>query len=40
MLILLTSIDKTLLEKEFTIAICGDKWQSKTQFLMIFDLRS
>ena len=32
-----------LLEKVFSIAICrqlGDKWQSKTLFLAIFDLRS
>ena len=32
-----------LLEIVFLIAICrqlGDKWQSKTQFLTIFDLRS
>ena len=31
---------RKLLETEFTIAICrstGDKWQSKTLFLPIFD---
>ena len=31
------------LETEFSIAFCrltGDKWQSKTLFLMIFDPRS
>ena len=31
------------LETVFSIAICrqyGDKWQSKTLFLLIFDLRS
>ena len=38
--ILSTNIDKKLLETEFLIAICrpnGDKWQSKTLFLEIFD---
>ena len=33
-------MDTKLLETEFLIAIClatGDKWQSKTQFLVIFD---
>ena len=41
-LILLMNIDKKLFETEFLIAICrqtGDKWQSKTLFLAIFDLR-
>ena len=40
MLILSTNIDKKWLETEILIAICcptGDKWQSKTLFLMIFD---
>ena len=40
-LILLTNIDKKSLETEFTSAICrptGNKWQSKTLFLAIFDL--
>ena len=35
-----TKIDKKSLEAEFSIAIChptGDKWQSKTLFLAIFD---
>ena len=42
MLILLTKVDKKLLETEFLIAICcqsDDKWQSKTLFLEIFDPR-
>ena len=42
MLILSTNIDSKLLETEFLIGICsltGDKWQSKTLFLAIFDLR-
>ena len=36
------NVDQKLLETEFLIAICrqtGDKWQSKTLFLSIFDLR-
>ena len=42
MLILSTNMDKKLLETEFMIAICrqtGDKWQSKTLFPAILDLR-
>ena len=42
-LILSTNEDQNLLETEFLIAICrqtGDKWQSKTLFLSIFDQRS
>ena len=38
-----TNADKKSLETIFSIAICrqlGDKWQSKTLFLTIFDLRS
>ena len=38
-----TNVDKKSLETEFPIAICrltGDKWQSKTLFLAIFDPRS
>ena len=38
-----TNADKKSLETEFSIAICrpvGDKWQSKTLFLAIFDPRS
>ena len=38
--ILSTNLDKKSLETEFSIAICrltGDKWQSKTLFLAIFD---
>ena len=38
--ILSTNLDKKSLETEFSIAICrptGDKWQSKTLFLEIFD---
>ena len=41
-LILEMNVDKKLLEKEFSIAICrliGDKWQWKTLFLSIFDPR-
>ena len=41
-LILSTSVDKKSLETEFSTAICrpnGDKWQSKTLFLSIFDSR-
>ena len=37
------NVDKKSLETEFSIAICrptSDKWQSKTLFLAIFDLRS
>ena len=40
MLILSMKVDKKSLETEFLIAICrrtGDKWQSKTLFLAIFD---
>ena len=40
MLILSTNVDQKLLETEFLIAICsptGDKRQSKTLFLVIFD---
>ena len=43
MSILSKNIDKKSLEIEFLIAICrltGDKWQSKTLKLLIFDLRS
>ena len=43
MLILLRNVDQKSLETVFWIAICrqlGDKWQSKTMFLTIFDLRS
>ena len=43
MLILLTMIDQKALETEFLIAICrltGNKWQSKTLFLAVFDPRS
>ena len=42
MLILSMKLDKKSLETEFLIAICrptGDKWQSKTLFLSILDLR-
>ena len=42
-LILSTNVDQKLLETEFLIDIChpiGDKWQLKTLFLAIFDLRS
>ena len=38
-----TNVDQKSLETAFSIAICrqsGDKWQSKTLFLSIFDLRS
>ena len=41
-LILSTNIDQKSLETEFLITICrptGDKWQSKTLFLAIFDPR-
>ena len=41
--ILSRNVDKKSLETEFLIAICrntGDKWQSKTLFLSIFDPRS
>ena len=40
--ILSRNVDKKSLETEFLIAICshtGDKWQSKTLFLSIFDSR-
>ena len=43
MSILSTNVGKKSLETEFLIAICrptGDKWQSKTLFLVIFDPRS
>ena len=43
MLIPSTNVDKKLLETEFLIVICrhtGDKWQSKTLFLAIFDPHS
>ena len=39
-IILPMNVDRKLLETEFSIAICrptGDKWQSKTLFLMIFE---
>ena len=39
----LTNADQKSIETVFSIAICrqcGDKWQSKTLFLSIFDLRS
>ena len=38
--ILLRNLDQKSLETEFLIAICrhtGEKWQSKTLFLSIFD---
>ena len=38
-----TNIDKKSIETVFSIAIrrqCGDKWQSKTLFITIFDLHS
>ena len=38
--ILSRNVDQKTLETEFSIAICrhtGDKWQSKTLFLSIFD---
>ena len=41
--ILSTNIDQKSLETDFLIAICrltGDKWQSKTLYLPIFDPRS
>ena len=40
MLILSKNVDQKSLETEFSIVICrpsGDKWQSKTLFLLIFD---
>ena len=43
LLILSTNVDKKWLEAEILIAIrrsTGDKWQSKTLFLTIFDLHS
>ena len=43
MSILSTNKDQKSLETEFSIAIChliGDKWQSKTLFLAIFDPHS
>ena len=43
MLILSPHVDQKSLETEFSIAICrltGDKWQSKTLFLAIFDQHS
>ena len=42
-LILLTNVDQKSIKTDFLIAICrptGDKWQSKTLFLAIFDPRS
>ena len=39
-IILSSNVDKKSLETEFSIAICrliGNKWQSKTLFLLIFD---
>ena len=42
-LILSTNIDQKSLETEFLIVICrqtGDKWQSKTLLLVIFDPHS
>ena len=41
MLIPSTNVNQKSLETEFLIVICrltGDKWQSKTLFLAIFDL--
>ena len=38
-----TNVDQKSLEKEFLIVICrliGDKWQSKTLFLVMFNPRS
>ena len=38
-----TNADQKSIETVFSIAICcqcGDKWQSKTLFLLIFDQRS
>ena len=38
-----TNADQKSIETVFSIPICrqcGDKWQSKTLFLLIFDLRS
>ena len=38
-----TNADQKSLETVFSIVICrqcGDKWQSKTLFVLIFDLRS
>ena len=47
MLILSTNVDQKLFETEFLIVFVarlaratGDKWQSKTRFLAIFDPRS
>ena len=40
MLILSTNIDEKSLDTECSIVICchnGNKWQSKTRFLLIFD---
>ena len=42
-ILLSSNVDQKSLETEFSIAICrptGDKWQSKTLFLVIFDSRS
>ena len=42
-MILSTNVDHKSLETEFSIAICrpiGDKWQSKTLLLAIFEPRS
>ena len=43
MLIPSTNVDQKMYETEFSIDICrqlGDKWQSKTLFLAMFDPRS
>ena len=43
MLVLSRNVDQKSLKTVFLIAICrhtGDKWQSKTLFLSIFDQRS
>ena len=43
MLIISMILDRKLLKTEFLIAICcltGDKWQSKTLFLVIFNPHS
>ena len=43
MLILSNNVEQKSLETEFSIAIClqtGNKWQSKTMFLVIFDPHS
>ena len=41
--ILLRNVDQKSIETVFSIAICrptGDKWQSKTLFITIFDVHS